>query len=84
MLKKVWELTGNQDPITIKKGDMIVRFDQKILTGKGVLFGSKIVRINKFCASGLDNKPTKMTVNEAHCKLGHMSYPRTKQVAKEL
>ena len=81
MLKKGWELTGNQDGIVIKKGDMTVRFDQKILTRKGVLFGAKIVRINEFCASGLDDKPTKMTVNEAHYKLGHMSYPRTKQVA---
>jgi hypothetical protein len=84
MLKKGWKLTGNDEYIGISKGDLEIRFDQKIPTKNGVLYGIRIVRNDELCGGILDAQPVKMTLINAHKKLGHMSFPKTKQVANQL
>jgi hypothetical protein len=39
MLKKGWKLTCNNEYIAISKGDLKIRFDQRIPTKNGVLYG---------------------------------------------
>jgi hypothetical protein len=84
MLKKGWKPTGNNEYIAISKGDLEIRFDQKIPTKYGVLYGIQILRDDEFCGGILNAQPVKMTVIDAHKKLGHMSFPKTKQVANQL
>jgi hypothetical protein len=84
MLKKGWKLTGNNEYIAISKGDLEIRFNQKILTKIGVLYGIQIARDDEFCGGILDAQPVKMTLIDAHKKLGHMSFLKTKQVANQL
>jgi hypothetical protein len=61
MLKKGWKLTGNDEYIAISKGDLEIRFDQKIPTKNGVLYGIRIARDDEFCGGILDTQPVKMT-----------------------
>jgi hypothetical protein len=84
MLKKGWRLTGNDKYIAISKGDLEIRFDQKIPTKNGVLYGIRILRDDEFCGGILDAQPVKMTLINAHEKLGHMSFPKTKQVENQM
>jgi hypothetical protein len=84
MLKKGWKLTCSYEYIAIHKGDMEIRFDQRIPTKNGVLYGVRIARDGEFCGGIQDTGPVKMTLNEAHGKLGHMSFRKTKQIAKQL
>jgi hypothetical protein len=80
MLKKGWKLTGNNEYIAISKGDLEIRFDQKVPTNNGVLYGIQIARDDEFCGRILDAQPVKMTLIDAHGKLGHMSFLKAKQV----
>jgi hypothetical protein len=84
MLKKGWKLTNNNKYIAISKGDLEIRFNQRIPTKNGVLYGVPIARDDEFCSGILDAQPVKMTLINAHGKLGHMSFQKTKQVANQL
>jgi hypothetical protein len=48
------------------------------------LYGIQIAREDEFCGRILDAQPVKMTLIDAHGKLGHMSFQKTKQVANQL
>jgi Reverse transcriptase (RNA-dependent DNA polymerase) len=87
MLKKGWRLTGNAEYIAIQKDDYEMVFDQKIVTKRGVLYATQIDRSSEICANISDNnlpKPVKMTTQEAHEKLGHISFQATAQTANQL
>jgi hypothetical protein len=70
-------LTGCDDNITIKKNNMTIEFNEKIYTRKFILFGIKIVQANDFCGGTQDISPVKMSVKDAHDKLGHISFSTT-------
>jgi Reverse transcriptase (RNA-dependent DNA polymerase)/Zinc knuckle len=84
MLSKGWEMTGSDDNITIKKGHQKISFNEKIYTKKGVLFGIRIIRGGEFCGGTHDVNPVTMTVQQAHNKLGHISFEKTKKIAKQM
>jgi Zinc knuckle len=53
MLKKGWKLTGNDEYIAISKGDLEIRFHQRIPTKNGILYGIQIAREDEFVAEFL-------------------------------
>jgi hypothetical protein len=69
MVSKGWDMTGSDDNITIKKG-------HQIYTKKGVLFGIRIIQEGEFCGGTHDINPVTMTVQQAHNKLGHVSFEK--------
>jgi len=83
-LSKGWEMEGNKNETTLKKGKCELKFDLKISTSKGVLYATKIARRSEICGTIGDLATAKMTTNQAHRILGHMSNERTKQVAMQL
>jgi GAG-pre-integrase domain len=70
--------------ITIQKDDFKIDFDVRIKTAKGVLYGVKIKSQNKFCGAASERISQKMTVMEAHYKLGHLGMQAVKNVADSL
>jgi hypothetical protein len=90
MLSKGWKLTGNNDAIVISNKDIEIKLDIQIPTKNGMLYGiriNRINRINNFCGGAHDDKSQtkeKMSFINVHCKLGHMSYSKTKQISKNL
>ena len=86
MLKKGWELRGNDQKMTLVKGDSEISFDIQIPTPKGMLFAMYVKRHeNREVGNALrDGGIVKMTFNEAHDKLGHMSNILTKATARQL
>ena len=80
----LWEMEGNKNEITLKKGKCELKFDLKISTSKGVLYATKIARRSEICGTIGDLATAKMTANQAHQILGHMSNEQTKQVAMQL
>ena len=86
MLKKGWELRGNDQKMTLAKGDSEISFDIQIPTPKGMLYAMYVKRHeNREVGNALrDGGIVKMTFNEAHDKLGHMSNILTKATARQL
>ena len=86
MLKKGWKLSGNDQALTLAKGDCEISFDIQIPTPKGKLFAMYVKRHeNREVGNALrDGKTVRMNFNEAHDKLGHMSNTLTKATAKQL
>ena len=84
MLNKGWKLAGDNDKITISKGDLDLHFDIKIPTARGMLFGIRIFRSQEILGVAGDKSSVKIAVNEAHELLGHMSFPTTRAIAQEL
>jgi hypothetical protein len=80
MLNKGWQLAGDNEKITISNSDFDLHFDIKIPTARGMLFGIRIFQSNKIG----DKSSVKVSVNEAHELLGHMSFPTTQAIAQEL
>jgi hypothetical protein len=84
MLSKGWEMTGSDDNIAIKKGHQKISFNEKIYTKKGALFGIRIIQGGEFCGGTHDVNPVTMTVQQAHNKLVHISFEKTKQIDKQM
>jgi hypothetical protein len=84
MLQKGWRLHGDKESITISKGEMTIVFDITIPTKKGMLYAMRVKRDQEYCCIIGTENTVKMSVNEAHCKLGHMSIQATKAVANTL
>jgi len=81
MINKGWKLEGNSELITIRKGNFVICFDVKISTPKGVLYGTKLIRRQEFCGV-VESSKTKLSYQEAHAKLGHISINETKRISK--
>ena len=90
-LKKGWSLQGNADALTLSSPDGArkLRFDIKITTPNGVLFAIYMKRTHAEHANIVTNmnrneKKTKMSVLQAHEKLGHINERATVQIADSL
>ena len=56
-LSKGWEMEGNKNETTLKKGKCELKFDLKISTSKGVLYATKIARRSEICGTIGDLTP---------------------------
>ena len=90
-LKKGWSLHGNANALTLSSPDGAckLRFDIKITTPNGVLFAICMKRSHAEHANVVTNgnrneKMTKMSVLQAHEKLGHINARATVQIAESL
>ena len=90
-LKKGWSLHGNADALTLSSPDGAckLRFDIKITTPNGVLFAICMKRAHAEHANVVTNgnkneKMAKMSVQQAHEKLGHINARATVQIAESL
>ena len=88
-LKKGWSLHGNADALTLSSPDGAckLRFDIKITTPNGVLFAICMKRSHAEHANVVTNgnkneKMTKLSVLQAHEKLGHINAWATVQIAE--
>ena len=90
-LKKGWSLHGNADALTLSSPDGAckLRFDIKIATPNGVLFAICMKRSHAEHANVVTNgnkneKMAKLSVLQAHEKLGHINAWATVQIAESL
>jgi hypothetical protein len=79
MMREGWKLSGDGDNgITLSKGGNNLSFDIPVATPKGVLY-VMYVRRSEIANPAL---VTTMTVEKAHCLLGHQSEDTTRKIAK--
>jgi hypothetical protein len=79
-----WTVHGNDDGISILKGDLKINFDIKIPTAKGFLMAGYINRnVVETAATNVPTK-TKLSVMAAHECLGHINKPEMRKTAKAL
>jgi hypothetical protein len=83
MMKAGWKLNGDANSIYITKDEARIDFDIKIPTPKGVLFAMYLKRDSEIAGAGADVK-VKMSVTQAHDKLGHCGEDMTRKSAKLL
>ena len=90
-LKKGWSLHGNADALTLSSPDGAckLRFDIKITTPNGVLFAicmkrSQVEHANVVTNGNKNEEMTKLSVLQAHEKLGHINAQATVQIAESL
>ncbi len=76
-----WLMNANSEGLTLSKGDLEIKFDLKIHTQKGTLFAGYLKRTQELSAVSV-KKHTKMTIDQAHAKLGHMDERTTREAAK--
>ena len=81
-LKDGWTMDGNKTAITLQKGDTKITFDIVIQTKRGLLFCMYHKRNGEIAGAMTAKQQTKMTINEAHQKLGHASEAATRRAAK--
>ena len=88
-MKSGWMLRGNENEISLEKGDRRLTFNIKIHTLKGTLYAVKIKKEGEVAGISQEQpqsskKTTKMTVSDAHGRLGHLSQLKTIKTAKNL
>ena len=87
-LKNGAKLINEGEIIGIKKNNMTLKFDQKIISGNGHLMGCKIepedVKEQLFERTAMAKNSTKVNINTFHKMLGHPSEDITKKTAKDL
>jgi len=83
MMKNGWKLGGDEKLIYLQKGDKKIEFDITIPTPKGVLFAMYMQRDSEIAGAGADTV-VRLTVAQAHDKLGHMGEDLTRKTAKAL
>ena len=89
VMKSGWMLRGNENEISLEKGDRRLTFNIKIHTLKGTLYAVKIKKEGEVAGISQEQpqsskKTTKMTVSDAHGRLGHLSQLKTIETAKNL
>jgi hypothetical protein len=84
MIKLGWTMTGDKTSVILHKGPKKVVFDIVIPTAKGMLFGMYFKRDGEIAGAMTEAKPRRMTISEAHGKLGHSDEATTRRTAKEL
>jgi hypothetical protein len=84
MIKEGWELVGgSKTAIWLVRNKMKVVFDVVIPTPKGVLFASYLKQRDDI-GGAVQDTSVKMSLVQAHDKLGHMSEDTTRKAAKQL
>ena len=84
MLNNGLNLIRDEESITSIKDGMEIVFDIKIPTRKGMLYATKIKRDQENCCAIGTETTTNMSVENDHCKLGHMSVHAKKAVANTM
>jgi hypothetical protein len=77
-----WQLHGDSNAIWITKSDQEIRFDMKISTATGAVYCMYFNRGQEIANVG--TSVVRMTVNEAHDKLGHSHEDAVRATAKQL
>jgi hypothetical protein len=83
MQQKGWLLNGNKDAIWLTKGANKVKFDLVVPKNKGLLLTMYFCQEAE-SASAATEKPQRMSIKEAHHKLGHSDIDSTCKTAAEL
>jgi hypothetical protein len=76
-------LSGDKTAIWLTNADQKETFNMKIPTNKGLLFAMYFKRESEITATATD-KPKRMSIAEAHNKLGHSNEDATCKTAAEL
>ncbi len=85
LLKDNWILSGSTKNLTLKKGNQEIVFDICIPTPKGMIFAMYIKRDEEIAGTTTDTKSKlKMTVKQAHERLGHCGEDVARKTAKHL
>lgn len=81
MMSKCWKLIGEKDKLILMKGKDEINFDIAIPTPKGVIYTMHIKRDAEINGAMIDQK---ITIQQAHDKLGHCGEDMTRRAAKVL
>jgi hypothetical protein len=76
LMKAGWILSGKDNKLTLTRNKQEIVFDIEIPTPKGVIYAMYIERGNEIAGTTTD-KNTKMTIKQAHEKLGHSAEDTT-------
>jgi hypothetical protein len=79
-LKNGWELSGNNQELSLRKADDEMVFDKKIHSYNEHIFGIDIVSKNEHAMIVDDRK--KMTIKQTHSIVGHINRHHTIETAK--
>ena len=83
-LKEGCDLEGSADKLTIKKGKQEYFFDRKIKSGKGYIFGIRIMKTSVPERKKQEKKPQSCNIMKFHEMLGHASETLTRATAKKM
>jgi hypothetical protein len=83
MILKGWVMGNNKTSIWIEKGRNKVTFDLVIPTPKGMMFAMYFARDVEIAGAIID-KTQKITIEQAHVRLGHSSEDATRKTCKAL
>jgi hypothetical protein len=81
-LKQGWKLTGDKMNIKLTKEDQEIFFDIVVPTTKGLLFAMYFRRNSEIAGAMTDIQ--RMSIKEAHDKLGHADENTIRKAAKAL
>ena len=86
MMKKGWQMSGDDQGITISKGGVQLAFDIIIPTPKGILYAMYLKRGGTGTAevAGVGTEQVSMSYRKAHEVLGHMSSELVRKTAHVL
>jgi hypothetical protein len=84
MMSKGWTVVGCNDKITIQKDHNELTLDIEVRTPKGVLYAIYMKRTMEIAGTASDMKKTRMTIAQAHGKLGHCNEDATRKAAKQM
>jgi len=84
LLKDNWSLAGSKDCLTLTKDGKEIVFDICIPTPKGMIFAMYVRRDSEMAGAATDEKKIKMTMQQAHERLGHCGGDVTRLAVKQL
>ena len=83
-----WSMSGSREGITLTSpgGDHTIKFDIPIRTRRGVVYATIFKREMEITGAELEKvrKGAKLTLQQAHAKLGHCDIEKTRRTAKGL
>ena len=83
LLKQGFELYGNKTALTLTKDKHVLKFDITVDTPKGMIFAMYFKpQKQEMAGTVTDSKPMKLTIQQAHDRLGHCSEDATRKTAK--
>ena len=85
MMLAGWKLSGEREKLVLTKNGNEITFDIAIPTPKGVIFAIYIKRDGEMAGAGADAVANvKLTIQQAHERLGHCGEDATRKAAKQL
>jgi len=83
LVKDGWTLGGDKSALWLTKGNVNLNFDIIIPTSKGMIFTMYVKHKGEMAGVSTDTK-VKMTIQQAHSKMGHANKYVTRKTAKIL